>query len=245
MIVGIIQPYYMPWRGYFDLIDEVDLFIFYNDVPFGQGKKRINRNIIKTRGGSRWITVPLKHRDRDSLIRDVQIDYSRDWQHDHLNLLYENYHESPFWDSYIDGFSNLINERYASISDLNISLCKWVMGCLNIGTRVETSDQYQAKGGKQERPLALLLEIGATAFLSGPTAEPYTPSSLFRSQGIGLSFKSYEYSEYPQLWGDFSGHVSILDLLFNVGQEARAYLKSRVPNVVAVALGEFNEASHR
>src|SRR5262245_8270050 len=111
MIVGMIQPNYMPWRGYFDFIDEVDLFIFYDDVPYGQGKKWIKPNIIKTRHWLKWMTVPLKHHDRNSLIRDVQIDYSRNWQSDHLNLLYESYHQSPFWENYINEFASLINER--------------------------------------------------------------------------------------------------------------------------------------
>ena len=238
MIVGMIQSAYIPWRGYFDFMDDVDAFLFYDDVPYGQGKKWINRNIIKTRSGSQWITVPLRHHRRDSLIREVEIDYAQNWQRDHLNLLYENYHRAPFWTTYIDEFAGLINLRYASISELNISLCKWVMGCLKIETKLGTSDQYLAKGGKRERPLALLLEIGATAYLSGPRAEPYTPASLFRSKGISLSFKTYEYGEYRQLWGNFIGSVTILDLLFNTGPNARAYLKSKAPSRVVVAYGE-------
>jgi hypothetical protein len=239
MIVGMIQSNFIPWRGYFDFIDDVDLFIFYDDVPYGQGKKWRNRNIVKTRGGLQWMTVPLKRHHRDLPIREVTIDYSRKWQCDHLNLLYENYHRAPFWEIYIDEFAGLINQRYDSISELNISLCKWIMGCLNIGTKVATSDQYQAQGKKQERPLALLLEIGATGYLSGPSAEVYTPAPLFRSQGVSLSFKTYDYSEYRQLWGEFVGGVTILDLLFNVGREARAYLKSKSPNRVIVDHGEI------
>jgi hypothetical protein len=246
MIVGMIQSNYIPWRGTFDIIDDVDLFIFYDDVRYGRGRKWINRNIIKTRGGSQWITVPLKRRHENSLIRDVEIDYSQNWQRDHLNLLYENYHRAPFWKVYIDEFSDLINQRYASISELNITLCKWVMECLDIRTKLSTSNQYLAKGTKQERPLALLLEIGASDYVSGPSAEPYTPLSLFRSNGIGLSFKTYEYDEYPQMWGDFINNATILDLLFNTGQGARAYLKSKVPSrLILVPSKQALETSQR
>lgn len=233
----MIQSNYIPWRGYFDFIDDVDLFIFYDDVQYGRGKKWINRNAIKTRTASRWMTVPLQHHPSDALIREVRIDYSRNWQRDHLNLLYENYRRAPFWENYIGEFARLINQRYASISELNIALARWVMECLKIETKVTTADKYLATGGKRERPLALLLELGATAYLSGPRAEPYTPSDLFASRGIGLSFKTYEYEEYKQLWRDFIGNVTVLDLLFNAGQDARAYLKSKAPNRLVIDPG--------
>jgi len=234
MKVGMIQSNYIPWRGYFDFIDDVDLFIFYDDVPYGMGKKWRNRNLIKTRYGPRWLTVPLKHGKDNKLISEVAIDYSKNWQAEHINRLYENYHNAPFWNLYIDDFSTLINKDYTSISDLNVTLCKWIMGLLNIKTEVRMSHEFDGKGDKARRPLDLLIKVRAGAYLTGPNTEAYTDVRLFHSHRIRLEFKSYQYRSYRQSWGPFINEVSILDLLFNTGPEAGTHLKSLVPNRVAV-----------
>jgi len=230
MKVGMIQSNYVPWRGYFDFIDDVDLFIFYDDIPFGQGKKWRNRNIVKTRYGPRWMTVPLKHGRGNKHISEVAVDYSRDWQTAHLNVLYENYRKAPFWNAYKDQFATLIRVQYQSISDLNVTLCKWVMGLLEIKTEIRMSNEFSVAGDKTTRPVKLLQRVGASSYVSGPNTKTYTDVNLFKSNNIKLEFKTYNYLPYPQLWGDFINEVSVLDLIFNTGPEARGYLKSLSAN---------------
>ena len=96
------------------------------------------------------------------------------------------------------------------------------------------SSELAAQGDKFERPLRILQEVGATAYVSGPTARPYTDIARFRDAGIGLTFKAYGYGDYPQLHGVFAGAVSVLDLLFNTGPLARTHLKSNLPNEILV-----------
>ena len=76
--------------------------------------------------------------------------------------------------------------------------------------------------------------MGATTYLSGPSAKAYLNENMFRDHGISLEYKSYDYPAYPQLWGEFAGMVSVLDLIANTGRKARDYLKSQTPNTVAV-----------
>jgi len=230
MKVGMIQSNYIPWRGYFDLIDDVDLFIIYDDVEFGQGRKWRNRNRIKTRNGPMWITVPLVHGRRYKPISDVEIDWGRDWPTRHLNLLAENYRDSPYFSEYIGEFAEILGSRHRGVSSLNVCLIKWVMSELGIDTSIGYSREFFSAGGKTIRPLQILREVGARFYLSGPTAEPYTDAALFRNHGIELEFKSYEYRPYPQMWGGYIESLSVLDLLFNCGPKAREYLKSSTPN---------------
>jgi hypothetical protein len=231
MRVGIVQPNYVPWRGYFDFIDDVDLFVFYDDVIVGTGKKWRNRNLIKTAKGERWLTVPLRHGQGDMLVHQVSIDYSSNWIDRHLNLLYANYRKAPFWSAYVDTFASILRQQHVFIADLDIALCHWIMASIQICTpTVRSRDLGLGSCDKRHRPLAVLEALGATAYLSGPTATAYLNTEVYSQRSISLQIKSYDYPAYPQLWGDFCGQVSILDLLFNVGPDARRYLKSRMPN---------------
>jgi len=234
MRVGIIQSNYIPWRGYFDFIDDVNLFIFYDDVLYGQGKKWRNRNRIKTSKGLVWLTVPLKHGRADKLINEVEIDYSQDWPISHVRLLKANYGESPYFTQYIDEFFGIISKGFQTISELNVNLCRWIMAIMGITSEIRMSHEFKAVGDKRQRPLNILRKVAAKEYVLGPSAEPYTDLDLFREHGIRLEYKSYDYQAYPQLWGEFIGEVTILDLLFNTGPEARQYLKSRTPNQVVV-----------
>jgi hypothetical protein len=228
MRVAIIQSNYIPWRGYFDFIDDVDLFIFYDDVQFTRRDWR-NRNKIKTSHGLAWLTVPIQKNEK-LFIMDTVIDYSKDWQKTHFGSLYYNYHKAPFWDDYFNEFRTILLRNFSSISELNIHLCHWCMEILNIATPTRRSQELKSTGSKTARLIDILTKVGADTYLSGPAAAGYLDLELFRRHGIRLEYKSYDYPPYPQLWGGFAGEVAILDLLFNTGPKARRYLKSQTPN---------------
>lgn len=228
MKVAIVQSNYIPWRGYFDLIDDVDLFVFYDDVQY-TAKNWRNRNRIKTVNGPMWLSVPVLHQ-RETLIQQAEILYQQRWVSKHVRSLTLAYQEAPFFKTYAGEFFDLLSEQFPTISALNVAACTWVMGRLGTRTRTCMSAELGIRGATRNRPLAILKRLGATAYLSGPTAKPYTDVEAFAAAGIGLEFKSYEYPDYPQLHGAFEPRVSILDLLFNCGDNSRDYLKSLKPN---------------
>jgi hypothetical protein len=232
MKVGIIQSAYIPWRGYFDFIDSVDQFVFYDDVQYSKGSWR-NRNKVKTAQGLRWLTVPVKYR-YPALICETQVDYTSRWQDHHHNVLSENYRTAPFCDDASAILREGLRYRHPTISALNIRLIELVCRYLKIGTRFVVSNALDIKAGKTERLIAVLQKLGATAYLSGPSAKDYLDESMFRAAHIRLEYKTYDYPDYQQLWGDFDGAVTVLDLIANCGPEARRYLTSRSPNEVAV-----------
>lgn len=230
MKVGIIQSNFIPWRGYFDFIDDVDLFVFYDDVQYTHRDWR-NRNRIKTCDGAEWLSVPVIH-DSTTLVENARVDYTGRWVEKHIRTMSFAYAKAPHFAALSEEYFTILRERRTTISELNIALCKWVMQKLAITTRTLKSSEIGIRGDKYQRPLLLLERLGATSYLSGPSARAYTDPDLYRSRGIALEFKRYEYAEYPQLHGPFVPDVSVLDLLFNCGPDSRNYLKSLQPNEV-------------
>lgn len=231
--VGIIQSSYIPWRGYFDVIDSVDMFIIYDDVQYSKGSWR-NRNKIKTRTGLKWLTVPVKV-SLGLSVDQVQIDKSKKpWQNTHRQLIKNSLESAPFFDDAINIWEEGIAAEDLNISRLNVRLIKLLCSYFQITTPIVMSSEYNIKGKKTERLIDILAKSGAKVYLSGPTAKGYLEENLFRENGIGLEYKTYDYEPYPQLWGDYVGNVTVLDLIANTGPNARKFLKSQTPNVIAV-----------
>ncbi len=233
MRVGVIQSNYLPWRGYFDFISQVDLFVFHDDLQYTKGDWR-NRNRIKTQEGLRWLTVPVHYRQVAQKIDETGLDRAKPWAHEHLNRLEGAYLRAPFFLRYRDELESLLRADYESISTLNISLVRWVMTQLGLSTPLCHSRQLGLVGAKTERLIDLLRKVGGTTYLSGPSAQSYLDLKAFQAAGIALEYKTYDYLPYPQLWGPFEGAVTVLDLLFNHGPASREYLFSRSPNVQIV-----------
>jgi hypothetical protein len=232
MKVGVIQSNYIPWRGYFDFIDAVDLFIFHDDLQYTKNDWR-NRNRILTPDGLRWLTVPVHYRTVSQRIDEVQIDYRQNWSERHLYQLEANYRRAPFFQTYVHQFANIISQEFSNISELNVALCKWVMQVLEIPTPTLMSRELNVSGKKSERLIDLLTRVNGTTYLSGPSAAAYLDLGLFHSHGIQVDYKSYDYPPYPQFRDGFCGDASILDLIFNTGPAARQYMKSRTPDRIA------------
>ena len=232
MKVAIIQSNYIPWRGYFDIIDDVDIFIVHDDLQYTKGDWR-NRNKIKTANGTKWLSVPVNYRHEDKqLIMEATIDYQHGWVHQHVKTLKQAYAKAPYLKPLFEELETILKQKYTTISQLNIALIRWMMEKLEIRTKLLMSWELEPSGAKTERVISLLRAVSASTYLSGPAAADYLDIEAFRENGIGLEYKSYAYPPYSQLWGDFVGDVSILDLLFNTGERARDFLKSQKPSRV-------------
>ena len=225
MKVAIVQSNFLPWRGYFDLIRQSDLFIIYDDVQYTKGDWR-NRNRIKTPRGSEWITVPVRHGPLAQRIEETLVNYSTPWARKMLKRIHDAYREAPHLEPYFAELTELLTPQASSISDLNVRLLRWACGHLGIATPLRMSREYEASGARTERLIEILGQAGATAYLSGPSARAYLEPALFERAGIGLEYKVYDYPEYEQLHPPFDPAVSIIDLLFMVGRAASTYLEA-------------------
>lgn len=221
--VGIIQPNFIPWRGYFDFIREVDVFVFLDDVQYTSQDWR-NRNRLRSRSGpSQWITVPVLG-SRSALLRDVRIDPNPRWARKHLAYLRQNYARAPHLDL-VTGLLAEAYDRHGSLSDLNIALCRRIMALLGLETPTLRASELGCEGVKDARLIALVQRLNGDRYLSGPAAKAYLQPGLWADAGIELAFKGYGgYPEYRQIAEPFDPAVSIIDLLAMEGSRARHYL---------------------
>ena len=221
--IAILQSNYIPWKGYFDMIAAVDEFILYDDMQFTKNDWR-NRNQIKTPQGVQWLTVPVGQ-DISRRIRDVKLDAT--WQSKHWKTLQGNYRRSPHFDEVAAWLEPLyLNESYGQLSQMNRRFIEAICNYLGIKTVITNSWDYSLAEGKTERLVDLCVQAGGTEYISGPAAKDYVDEKIFANMGIPLTWFDYAgYPEYPQLWGEFSHGVTILDLLFNCGKNAPRYMR--------------------
>ena len=232
--VGVIQSAYIPWRGYFDFIDSVDLFIVYDDVRYSRGTWR-NRNRILLPSGPAWITVPVEAHPALPPIDKLRISPGgKPWRESHRGLLRQSLAAAPWgaealaiWEAGVAGGETLL-------SRLNVRLMELICRHLGIRTPLRLASEFAPRGAKTERLIDLLTKVGARSYLSGPAAKGYLEERQFLDHGIRLEYKSYDYAPYPQPGASFDGRVTVLDLIANTGPAARAHLKSRTPDEVAV-----------
>ncbi|MCC5450490.1 WbqC family protein [Rheinheimera sp. UJ51] len=226
--IAILQSNYIPWKGYFDIISEVDEFILYDDMQYTRRDWR-NRNKIKTPAGLQWLTVPVQVKGKyEQKIKDTLIDKT-DWEKDHLKAFYQNYKRAPFFDEIYNLLESIyVHKDLTHLSNLNRDLIQIICNYLNIKTKISSSTDYNLVEGKTERLLSLCQQAGASDYISGPAAREYFDEMIFKEAGVGLHWFDYSgYPEYSQLWGgEFINHVTILDLLFNCGPDASNYMKS-------------------
>jgi hypothetical protein len=224
--IAIIQPFYIPWKGYFDIINDSDEFILYGDVRYTE-HSWLNRNQIKTPGGAQWITIPVRTKGRyEQAIDSAELVDSK-WAKKHFNTIQSFYSKAPFWKKYKEFLHELyiLAERETHISKINEWFLREICKLLSITTEIKLSNEYPLTSGKTEKLLDMCLQAKATRYISGSVAKDYIDPTQFEVAGIELIWKDYSsYPEYPQLHGDFLNSVSVIDLLLNVGDDAPYYI---------------------
>lgn len=222
--VAINQSNYIPWKGYFDIIHDVDFFVFYDDVQFTKNDWR-NRNRVKGPNGSQWITIPAGD-DLHRLICEVEIK-DRRWQIKHWKTINQLYGKTLYFKDYRPFLEHLyLDQRWDNLSCLNQHAIKTIArDFLGIQTRFLQSSDYPRQGTKQDAVIGLLKALKADVYVSGPAARTYLQPERFEQEEVKLIWKDYAgYPEYSQIHPPFEHAVTILDLLFHTGPEAPYYI---------------------
>ena len=221
MKVAILQSNYIPWKGYFDLIQEVDVFVIYDCVKYTKNDWR-NRNIIYPKHGKQWISIPIPSSSVKLCIDEVRIPDAR-WQELHAKTLSMGYARAPYFHQLQELINDfLIDKQWDNLSALNIGLIQWISNRVGFKTKIRNAREFSLQQDRVERLLGILEAIGATEYLSGPAAAAYLDGreSLFRDRGIKLRYKIYgPYLPYKQIKEPFEPTVSIVDLIANVPWE--------------------------
>lgn len=228
MKIAISQPAYLPWLGYFDLIDQVDTFVLLDSAQFEKQSWQ-QRNRIKTPNGLQWLTVPVLFRGRfGQRIQDVEI-RDPDFFRQHLRAVELNYRRSPCFEQFFPEFSEILARCASSrLVELNQSLILWFCRILGIQSRILRSSDLDEKGKRSELLVNLCRHLQSQSYLSPLGSAAYLLDDLnqFAEAGIEVEFQHYEHPAYRQLFGPFQSHASALDLIFNEGDAAMAIVRS-------------------
>ena len=222
--VAVLQSNYLPWKGYFDIIHDVDLFVFYDDVQYTAHDWR-NRNRMKTASGVRWLTIPLGTRI-DRRICDVELPGAA-WRAEHRRRIRASYQAAPWYSTYAGLLERVYEKRrWSNLSDFNQHVIAMIArDVLGIPTELADSRDHSLSGRKLDRLVELLVKVGATTYVSGPAAKAYLDETRLAEAGIAVEWKDYSgYPEYPQLHPPFVHEVFVLDLLFHVGPQAPHFI---------------------
>jgi len=228
MTIAIMQPTYLPWLGYFDLADQVDLFVFLDSVQF-ERRSWQQRNRLKIESELELISVPVLKTGRyDQLINEVEIVRSNLFPHRHLGLVEHNYRRSPYFDNYFPALKKILTGEERLLSNLNQTLIRWIAKEIGIQADFKRSAELRAQGKRTELLANICRELGAADYLSplGSAGYILAEPEYFDLAGVTVAFQHYEHPHYRQLSKPFLPYASMLDLLFNEGVRSLDILRS-------------------
>lgn len=224
MIVAVHQPQYLPWLGYFDKIDKADVFVLLDTVQFKKNEWQ-NRNKIKTAQGWQWLTVPVLYR-YPQLIHEVTINDNVNWQHKHRQAMVSNYKRAPYYEMLEDFLEGIFSHSWQSISQLNGEVVRRLATILGIDTPIYVaSDLGEFPQDPDERLIAITKHFDAGTYLAGMGGRGYMNLDIYDKDGIEVIFQDFKHPVYHQLFGDFEPFMSVIDLIFNHGDNSLTILR--------------------
>lgn len=226
MIVAIHQPNFLPWIGYFEKLLRSDIFVLLDDVQYSKNSftNRVKLNIADV---SRWITVPVRH-NSETKICDVKIVANNIWKRKLLSTIQFNYTRAPYTSKYLPNLSSIIQDDISSLSNMNMHLIQWCAEQLGASTEIIRSSDLRIDEvcDGAERIHKILKKLNASAYLSGEGggAKRYLDVEFYKKESIEIVQQDFRHPVYQQQSSEFIENLSIIDLLFNCGQQSRAII---------------------
>ncbi len=223
MILTAHQPVYIPWIGLFHKIALADQFCIFDRVQY-QTKDFNNRNKIKTQAGDIWLSVPVESKNHfNTLICDIKI-VQNNWRKKHLKSIKLAYQKSPYFELYYPEIESIILRNHLFLSELNHDILMLMLKWFDIKCRIVRASDYNFQGNKSELVLDMCKTLGADSYIFGAQGKDYADVNQFSQENIKIYFQEYNHPSYSQLHGEFKPYMSALDLLFNVGEQAKIIL---------------------
>ncbi len=222
MMIGILQPGYLPWLGFFEQLYYSDVFVLYDDVQYDKHGWR-NRNRIKTANGEQWLTVPVIYSLKNPApIKDVKIDNKQKWAKKHLSSLRQNYSKASYYKKYIGLFEDIYSMDWECLADMDIYIILKLAEILGMQDKkiVRSSELNIEDDDKIERLIKICKYFQANSFYEGAAGKNYIEKDVFEKAGIKVKFQDYAHPVYNQLYGEFIPYLSIVDLIFNHGENS-------------------------
>lgn len=227
MKVVITQPMFFPWAGLLEQLRMADIIVYYNDVQFSKGSLT-NRVQIKTPFGKKWLTVPLKNFSFGQLINEVQVQSIDNWSHHHFSLIKQSFSDANFSKDAQKIVDQIYSREYTSIAELSKASMRGICDYYNVldGKDVYDASDLNISGHSSERVLNIVKKLDGTSYITGHGARNYLDHENFEKHGISVVYMDYKINAYRQGWGEFTPHVTALDLIANCGLNGLNYCKS-------------------
>lgn len=222
-MVSIRQPGYLPYVGFFKKIQSCDIFVYLDDVQYERGDWD-NRNQIKTSDGSLFLTVPI-HNKLGQKLKDAKIVSTHDWQKKHLEGIKNNYQRCDYFSTYWDDVSSIISNNWEKLIDLNLELIEYFNKKLDLQTKTVRSSSFDISNSGSEKLLKICQKLNASIYLSGELGKNYLDEDLFNQNNIDVIFEKFQHPVYTQRFDDFIPNMTILDLLFNEGENSKKIIQ--------------------
>ena len=219
MITTIHQPNYLPWLGFFDKIIKSDLFIILDDVEYSKNCF-INRNKIKTTNGDMWLSLPVLYKS-SSNINEILLDNKQAWKRTHKNSIINCYSKSKFFKKYWPEIESYYDKDYDKMVDITVPMIKLFTKILDINTEIVLSSTLDVNTRGSDRILDICKKVNATTYISGANGKDYLKKEDFVLNNINITFQEYSHPMYNQRFDNVIPYMSIIDLLFNEGENSK------------------------
>ena len=236
MDVVILQPFYLPYAGVFELVRMADVFVFYDDVQLTRRNWMV-RNQIKTASGPQWLSVPVLG-PRDSTIREARLNESEQWRRKHKTAIENAYAGAPHVATVLDALGPYWDQEWPDLATLNIATFTRLCELMEVDSEFIRSSEMGVPGASSQRILDVCRSLGADRYISGPSARSYLDAEAFEAAGIDLCYHRFDHPTYRQLHGDFVPFLSVVDLIANEGSAAPEIVRGRGTAVPAAAFGD-------
>lgn len=224
MKLAIMQPYFFPYIGYFQLVNAVDTFIFYDDVNFIKNGW-INRNNIIINNTAKYITIQLRGASPNKLINEVEFTDNRKKLKKSIQMAYK---KAPFYNDAWPIIEEILSIKTQNISEQSINSVERVSEYIGINTKFEISSQkYNKTKGmdKANRLIEICKMNGATTYINPIGGKELYKKETFKAVNIELYFLKTIFNEYKQFKNDFFPALSIIDIMmFNSVEEIHKML---------------------
>ncbi len=228
--IAVMQPTYLPWYGYFGLIDYVDEFIFLNNVQF-EKRSWQSRNLIKSNEKKLMLSIGVSSKGKffQNLDQVLILQESKN-KKKHLKAIELNYKKTKYFNDYFPLLSNIYNHDYKYLKDFNIAIINLVCGILDIKTKITHSNDIRLNfDSKVDRLVKICKYLDAESYISPEGSKNYlNDTKLFEINKINLKYFNMKSFTYNQLGKNFISNLSIIDLIFNEGPKALKIIRKNI-----------------
>ncbi len=230
MILAIHQPEFLPYLGFFQKVARAEHFVFLDHVQFSKGDIQ-NRNYIRNKEGKILLTVPVEKKGHlDKAMKDIKIVKDHPWQKKHLKTIYYAYKDAPYFDYFYPEIQKIYKNSWENLVDLNVAFIKLFFNILDIKVSINFSSEFNITSKKTEMIIDICKAVRADTYISGMGAKDYLDVKLLNSNGIKNYFCKFVHPEYPQINEPFIPNLSVIDLIFNCGENSKYYLDLAIKN---------------